>query len=491
MKKERLRIENGSTMKDDDKAEKSVSAFKSLQFQLYEGEVAGIIFDSVIERKTFQKIITGNDKILAGKIYLNQVNLDLSSADKIFGRQVAFIDSKSILIDTLTVTDNIFLFADQRKILFHNTYPEIGHKLLLDLQLDINLLKATNKLTTEERVIVEIIKSYIENKQVVVLSGVAGFLKRNEVEEIYRLLGRLCERKMSFIIIESIEDIILQKIKRLYMIQHGSTVDIIDCEFVNKDKLYQSLSNIRKRVQNEFTSLNEIERETEAVMEWKNVSTSGLKNLSFSLERGEILKIFYLDDASCEQILGVFQGREKILSGKIILNNHIYNVGNIGHAMKKGVGFVEESPYKGMLFYDMSVRDNLNVALAQKSPWIWAKKKYIKSVNIQISEYLGKELASTRLRHLKPEILQRIAYFRWLLFHPKVLVILKPFVEADSHIKEVTLEMIEKLRESGISIVILTQNSSELNIFEGENVYIRNGKSIDEDEVYQVLYKEV
>ena len=483
MKKERLVIEKG-TMVDNE-----IPVFESLQLQLYEGEIIGIFFDSVIERKGFHKLITGKGNLISGKIYLSGVYLELVSADKIFEKQIKLIDSTSMLVNTLSVLENIFLFVDKRKFMFRNPYFETCQKLLADLSLDINVAKHVKDLTVRERVIVEIIKAYIENKQAVVLSGIAGFLKRNELEDIYQLIEKLCSKNMSFIIIESMEDIIFEKTSNLFIIQHGRTVGIVDHEFVDKEKLFKTLMNTKKELIQEQVSLSGIETEPEVVMEWTNVCTAKISNLSFSIERGEILKIFYLDDTSCEQILDILAGEEKITAGTITLNKRIYNAGSIEQAMKKGIGFVGESPYKGMLFYDMSVRDNLNVALAQKSAWIWAKRKYIKSVNLQISEYLGKEIASTRLRRLKPEMLQRIAYFRWFLFHPKLLVILKPFVEADIHIREVTLEMIHKLQDSGIAIIILTQNSSELNMFEGENLYIKNGKSIEEDEVYQILYE--
>ncbi len=483
MKKERLVIEKG-TMVDNE-----IPVFESLQLQLYEGEIIGIFFDSVIERKGFHKLITGKERLLSGKIYLNCECLELSGADKIFEKQIKLIDSKSMLVETLSVLENIFLFVDKRKFLFRNPYMETCQKLLDDLMLDINVARRVNKLTGKERVIVEIIKAHIEDKQAVVLSGIAGFLKRNELEDIYQLLEKLCNRKMSFIVIESMEDIIFERASRLFIVQHGRTAGIVDHGFIDKEKLFKVLMSTKKEPIQETVRLRSIETESTVVMEWKEVSTSWLKNLSFRVERGEILKIFYLDDVSCEHILGVLTGKEKIVTGKVILNGRTCNAGSIAQAMKRGIGFVGESPYKGMLFYDMSVRDNLNVALAQKSAWIWARRKYVKSVNLQISEYLGEEIASTRLRRLKPEMLQRIAYFRWLLFHPKVLVILKPFVEADIHIREVTLEMIRKLQESGITIIILTQNSSELNMFEGENIYIRSGICIDEDEAYQILYE--
>ncbi len=49
--------------------------------------------------------------------------------------------------------------------------------------------------------------------------------------------------------------------------------------------------------------------------------------------------------------------------------------------------------------------------------------------------------------------------------------------------------MISKLKSRGISIIILTPNYSELYRVDGDIIYLKNGKMIDENEVYQTLYK--
>ena len=54
----------------------------------------------------------------------------------------------------------------------------------------------------------------------------------------------------------------------------------------------------------------------------------------------------------------------------------------------------------------------------------------------------------------------------------------------DLHIREVTLEMFAKLRERGIAIIALITNLSDMNLMEGSNIYIRNGDSVEESEIY-------
>jgi ABC-type multidrug transport system ATPase subunit len=56
--------------------------------------------------------------------------------------------------------------------------------------------------------------------------------------------------------------------------------------------------------------------------------------------------------------------------------------------------------------------------------------------------------------------------------------------------QEITVEMISNLKIRGISVIVLTSNFSELYRIDGDTIYVKNGRIIDEDEVYQTLYKE-
>lgn len=44
--------------------------------------------------------------------------------------------------------------------------------------------------------------------------------------------------------------------------------------------------------------------------------------------------------------------------------------------------------------------------------------------------------------------------------------------------------MFAKLRERGIAIIALITNLSDMNLMEGSNIYIRNGDSVEESEIY-------
>ena len=54
------------------------------------------------------------------------------------------------------------------------------------------------------------------------------------------------------------------------------------------------------------------------------VSHRHLKQLSFSLEKGELLKIICLDNRSFDSFKDLILGRSSVISGKITINNEPY-----------------------------------------------------------------------------------------------------------------------------------------------------------------------
>jgi ABC-type sugar transport system ATPase subunit len=485
MKEELIVIENGIIEK------RGHPIFKGLYLHIYKKEILGIIFDSVIERKCLLDFFKGNYSLNSGRFYIEGQKINLGDNDKYCKNNITVIEKSSKLISTLNIEENIFIFADKKNTVNNKKYKEDIHIIIQQFNIDVNISKAVIKLTPKERVIVELIKAYVEGKKIIVLTHITGFLKKNELEEIYLLLMQLQNSGMTFVVVESFEDIVFEWTNQLVIIQSGKTVGIFEPKSINRHLIYSVLMKDQK--QKNMDNINKIELSEKndkiPVLEFNAICTNIISDLNITVEAGEILKIYYMDDESCEHIVELLKGLRRPLSGEISLAGQDYKVDDVYQAVGKGICFIEESPYENMLFYNMNVRDNLSLALSGKITMFWFRKRYIKSVDQFIKSFWGQDIAEIKLRKLEPRILQQIAYYKWYLYAPKVVVCIKPFTEADIHLQEMTIEMISLLKARGISIIILTPNFSELYRVDGEILYIKKGQVIDEDEVYQTLYK--
>ena len=216
----------------------------------------------------------------------------------------------------------------------------------------------------------------------------------------------------------------------------------------------------------------------------EKVCTPNLKNLSFSAGRGEVVKIFFANAGNVEDFREIFMDGSRITSGAVYVEERPVRCRNIREWRRRGLRYSAEMPYKSMLIRDMTVVDNFMLELAEKVRFLWLLPRYKRSVYQYIDSILGEGMANRKLRNLSPDVLQKIGLGKYYLAAPKVLICENPFQEVDLHIREVTLEMFAKLRERGIAIIALITNLSDMNLMEGSNIYIRNGDSVEESEIY-------
>ncbi len=485
MKEELIVIENGQMRKN------GKLIFSDLNLQIYKNQIIGIIFDSVVERKYLREFFQGDLHLCEGKTYLEGNKADTAETEKYLRENFTIIKRESSLIHNLHIEENVFVFKDRKKLINRRKYLREIQKLLKQFNLELKLNRSVSELSVKERVIVELLKAYAENKKVVILMHISGFLKRNELNEIFLLLKQM-QQGRTFVLIEQFENIIFEWTDQIVVIRHGKTAGIYNSGTINREILYSALinENTTKKIAGiDKIDLND-DMENEPVLKFESVSTNFLMGFSMEIGAGEVLKIYYMDDESCEHIINLLKGDRKTLSGNILLMGKEYRVNNIIQAVDHGVCFIEESPYENMLFYNMSVRDNLCLALSKKVPLFWMRKRFIKSIDQLVKTFNLESIIKIRLRRLEPHILQQIAYYKWYLYAPKVVICIKPFTEIDIHLQEITVEMISNLKRRGIAVIILTSNYSELYRVDGDTIYMKNGRVIDENEVYHTLYRE-
>ena len=108
MKRELLNIEGGKIKKGNN------VIFDDLSLELFQGEITGIVFDDILEQKLFIDMLLGDVLLYSGKIFVNEERKAYEEAARLLKQQVAVIGSKSKLLSSITIEDNIFLFSDRK-----------------------------------------------------------------------------------------------------------------------------------------------------------------------------------------------------------------------------------------------------------------------------------------------------------------------------------------------------------------------------------------
>ena len=155
MKQEILRFENVTCKKD------GAVYLDNFSFYMTAGEIVGLL--SVNDRgiKELIELMAKNHPIDAGRVYMGGklVNSYLNQEET--SNRIYQIDQKSSLINDLSITDNLFVMRPgfKKQVINEWVLREQADRVLKQLSMDLDLNKRVERLTTMERIMVEIAKA--------------------------------------------------------------------------------------------------------------------------------------------------------------------------------------------------------------------------------------------------------------------------------------------------------------------------------------------
>lgn len=469
-------------IKNADIAFQNFLILEHFTLHIYQGYNMGILCDNITERNLLIEFFRGNCSV-SGNIEFSHQKVSKMNLS-LFTSYFFVINNQINLIPALSIAENICLFSSHSSFVHSHENIRRTKQYLEHFQLSIDLNQKISELSTEEAIIVELLKAYAEKRKIIVLANLTEILPPHACRIIEWLVRQMSNEGITFLIIDSLDSSFFELCEKITIIKNRTSIACFDAKICRTPEFYKYLYSNEKNHMTNYVFQDDIE-DLSSQVEFQHLSTNTLTDLSFSLCRGELIKIFCMDTHSIQAFKNMIYGTSRILSGEVCLNGKkITPFKNLRNAAKKGIYWCPETPYSKLLFRNSTIRENLLLVLSKRVPAIWAQKKYIDNIDLYIKEHIGAEYMHKKLYELDPNTLQFIAYTKILLSTPKVVFLEKPFYNIDPHIKETTLQMISNLQEKGICVVMLTNSISDLYLKDGDTIYLNDGKNVSADEIY-------
>lgn len=482
MKRELLRIENG----------KKGTLLNRICLQVYAGEITYLIFDNLQEKQMFLKIISGQETFDYVKVSYMEEPVKESDVTEIFWRDLALISRESNLIDTVTIGENMFLMRSgvKEQWVHQKKYMQEAEQIFREFQIEIDLNKQMSVLTAFERIEIEMMKAYLLGKKIIFVTALINTLTDVEIRKLWEIIENLKKREVGVVVAEPLEDVEFDHMDMIVVVKKGKTCavkDVKDCDYTTLHTILYR--DEMQKITERWRSVRE--QEENQGVRFEHLCTEGLYEVSFSVRKGEIVKLFCIDEDSYEEVRAVLKGERTIRDGGISFGTKEADTGRMFKGLDDGIALVEGNPASASLFPEMTAIDNLLIPLSKKADGMWARHKYKKSIVLLLKGILDDDVYDKRVKDLHPADVQKVVYCKWLLYAPRLLVCIQPFAEGDIKARETAREMIYTLEERKIPILLLTSNTSELNYCRGREVYLKNGRIIDKNEAYQFLYADI
>lgn len=463
-----------------------------IHLQVFEGEIVHCVFDNLQEKNAFLNILRGRELADYQKIYYDEVRILEENIQQIFREKIAVITKVSNLIDSVTIAENIFLVGSlvSEHWLNHKKFKQKTYELFQEFGVNIDVKTPVKKLSVFEKVQIELLKAYLNHKKVLVLTELCNLFSDTERKGLMELLKKLQKQGISCIILEPLEDIDFSAVDSVVIIRRGKTVlskgkDECDYTMLYKALYYDELKK-RKREKIMLSSATENDR----VIKIEGITSAYLKGINIEVRKGEILKVFCIDEKSYNELTDIFKGNACLLNG-FVTSGKKTGQSNSFQGLENGIGIVEGHPATATLFEELTVMDNLKMLLAKKIKNVWLIPKYKKSIKLILKDVISRAMFRKKVKELSPADVQKVLYSKWLLYSPDILVCIQPFAEGNMEAREMARKMIYMLKERRIPVVIVTSNSAEFNYCIGREVYIQHGENIAKEKAYRILYNEL
>lgn len=448
MKKEVLRISNATL------EEGGITFLNNLNMYITQGEIVGLIARSYLGIFELIKLICQNTPLKYGKVYLNEDLVNTYIYRKKGDNNVFLIDQNSRLIKELTVSENVFVVRKGYKKYVVNI-KKLSKQLegiLKELNLSIDPKSAVGNLTTLELYIIELIKAEATGVNLVIIRNISEKLTVSELNKFHDIMKFFANRGIAFLYLANHQDEIFNVCDRVVLYDDGKIVKNLNKEDMNDEYIKLFLKQIKRN--SVFNG-----QKDDKIIQYIDICSNNIKNFNLDIIKGECLSLLGCSPSFIDEFINITNGNLKLKDGKILYNNLGKNVKKY---INNSISVIPELPILNGLFHQMSYMENLCFLVDKKIKKSIVSKKYYDSIKIEFKEELGTDIDENKIDKLSATSLYNIVYYRVLILKPEIVFIINPFSGADMYLRIHIAKLIIKLKKEGITIVLLTNQITDV-----------------------------
>ena len=450
-----------------------VVALSDVSIDVAAGELHSICGENGAGKSTLMKVLSGVLTEYEGEILLRgePVRFDGTREAEVAG--VSIIHQELNLVEELSAAANIFLGREMRTSLGFLDDRSMEHaagELLTELECQIHPHALVRTLRVGDQQLIEIAKALSLRTEILIMDEPTSALTGAEVERLFRVIGQLRRRGVTVLYISHKMDEIFQLSDRVTVLRDGELVATLERE----ETTPREVTHLMVGREIEATRFDEPRAPTDVVLEVRSLSLPWpgharewrLRDISFSLRRGEILGIAGLMGAGRTELMECFFGcTTERPRGSIRLNGREVRFDHPSQARAAGIALVAEDRKRLGLFGQMSVGDNITICVLKDARVMGLlrgpreaefAREAVDRLQIKTSG-LGTPVTS-----LSGGNQQKAIIGRWLLTRPEVLLLDDPTRGVDVGAKAELYRLMDGLCRDGLGIILTSSELPEL-----------------------------
>ncbi|MGO9802767.1 MAG: sugar ABC transporter ATP-binding protein [Steroidobacteraceae bacterium] len=448
------------------KAFPGVTALDGVSLRFRRGAVHALVGENGAGKSTLMSIIAGLTAPDSGELRLEGRPLRLDSPRQALASGIAMIHQELNLMPSMSVAENIWIGREPLTALGLIRHGELRARtraLLARLHIDLDPDAELRTLSIAHRQMVEIARALSHAPKLLIMDEPTSALSEREAQQLFAVIRELKAQATAVIYIS-------HRMEELFALADEISV-LRDGRHVGTD-LAGNLSRevvIRMMVGRELAALYPAPapHADAVVLAAQGLSRGGeFHDVSFELHAGEILGIAGLVGSGRSELASVLFGLGSPTHGSISLADRRVRFDSPAAAMACGLGFITEDRKESGCFCGLSLLDNLEISVLNRD---FVRFGFIDGRNAGAAcAALVRELRiktpglDERIENLSGGNQQKALIGRWLLTHPKILILDEPTRGVDVGAKAEIHELIVRLAAAGTAVLLISSELPEV-----------------------------
>ena len=461
-----------------------VTALQGISFTIREGEIHALIGENGAGKTTMIKILSGLYRPDGdGEVIFSGKPLREYSALESLHRGIVVIYQDFSLFQNLSVLENIALgpyVKTGRRLVNWDAMGKAAKEALERLQLNVDLAMPVGSLSVAKQQIVAIARALVNKAQLLVLDEPTSALSKGEVQKLFDIMRSLKREGISLLFVSHKIDELFAISDRFTILRDGRYMGTFNENELDHDRLISLM--VGRKI--EYKIFEKFRRD-DTILELRNLSRAGqFKDISFKLNRGEILGITGLVGAGRTEVAQAIFGLNPFDSGEILIDSKAASIRKPDDAVKLGIAYVPENRLQEGLVLGKPVKDNIIITILRNVSNLLGLVDKAKQNNVA-SQWIEK----LNIRPPMPDLLasklsggnqQRVVLSKWLATDPKILIVDEPTNGIDVGAKTEIHQILFDLARAGIAIIIISSELPEILAIADRVIIMRRGKIADE-----------
>jgi len=460
-------------------------ALDNVDFGLKAGEVHALLGENGAGKSTLIKVLTGAYQPDGGAVLADGVPVVLNNPQHAQTHGIGTVYQEVNLLPNRSVAENLYLghqptrfgLVDRRRM------EREARAILARYGLDLDPGSELGMHSVAVQQIVAIARAVELSGKVLILDEPTASLDRNEVERLFEVIRTLKASGLAIVFITHFLDQVFAISDRVTILRNGKLIETRALSDMTRTDVVRLM--LGKDVSfSGATALEDARPSGDILLDFRNYGRKrSVHPFDLTIRKGEVIGVAGLLGSGRTEMARIMFGADPADEGEVSVAGEKAVIARPTDAIARGFGFCPEDRKAEGIFGDLSVRENIVIALQGKLGWFSALNR---DEQMEIAGRFGESMdiraasLDMPVKLLSGGNQQKVILSRWLATDPAFLILDEPTRGIDVGAHAEIVRTINRLRDEGLALVVISSELDEVVAYSSRIVVMRDRELVAE-----------